>query len=461
MKPLVKASPLSGLLVIGLGTLIVPLDTSVNIAFPDITSSFGIPIAAIQWVVVCYVLTYTSLMLVFGKLGDMFGHRRIFLLGLSVSTFAFVACAMAPAFHWLLLARMLQGIGAALVLSCGPALATALFPETRRARALGAYTMMFGVGAAAGPSLGGFMVQAWGWEAVFWFRAPICLAALAALPWLSDAQADRRRGRFDLLGALLLAVGLGALMFALNQLRTDTLYGLVIAALGAGTLAVYIRREVNAEQPIIPLTAFRRLDFSVLNVFNGLVMLVGFAPLLIVPYFLVRATDFSLAVSGIILAISPLGQAVAAPLGGALLSWRPWASSFALLSAIVVALATLVMGTWGLGAGFWTMAIPMFVQGLGLGLFQLCILDVVTQRLDVRDRGVAGSLAQVSRTLGVVLGATCLSLIFAYWRAEAAAGGAAEMDGFLAAFRLTFFIAGGGLLVCLGLTLIRPRVWLR
>ena len=459
MKKRSKASALAGLLIIGLGTVIVPLDTSVNLAFPDITSSFGVPIAAIQWVVVCYVLTNASLMLVFGKLGDLFGHKRIFLTGLAISACAFLACATAPAYHWLLLARVSQGIGAALVLSCGPAMATSLFPENRRTRALGAYTMMFGIGSAVGPSLGGFMVEAWGWEAVFWFRLPICLAALAALPWLHNEQGERRTGGFDLSGALLLALGLGALMFALNRLQHDTAYGLIIAALGAGALITFVWREVRAEEPIIPLAVFRRLDFSVLNIFNSLVMLVGFAPYLLVPYFLVRATDYSLAASGLILATSALGQAVAAPVGGWLLSWRPWAGPFALLGSVLVALATLVIGTWDLGAGIWTMAMPMFVQGIGLGLFQVCILDVVTKRLDVRDRGVAGSLAQVSRTIGVVLGATCLSLIFAYLRENTGGSGPDEMAAFLAAFSQTFFIAGVGLLLCLGLTLVRPRIW--
>jgi MFS family permease len=448
-----------GMLVIGLGTLIVPLDTSVNIAFPDITGSFAIPIADIQWVVLCYVLIYVALLLAFGKLGDLFGHKRIFTIGLAVSALAFTACALAPSYQWLLGARVLQGIGAAFVLSCGPALATSLFPESGRARALGAYTMMFGIGAAAGPSLGGFMVQAWGWEAVFWFRLPICLAALVALPWLSDAQGARRTGGFDLSGALLLALGLAALMYALNRLRVEPVSGLLIALLGTLALAVFVWREIRSAEPIVPMAAFRRLDFSVLNIFNALVMLVGFAPYLIVPYFLVRATDYSLATSGLILAISAVGQAIAAPLGGWMLSRRPWASPFALLGAVMVALATLAMGTWGQGVAITTIAGPMFIQGLGLGLFQLCILDVVTQRLDVRDRGVAGSLAQVSRTLGVVLGATCLSLIFAHLRQSGAHDGLDEMAAFLAAFQMTFFIAGGGLLLCLALTLMRPRLW--
>jgi len=450
------------MMVIGLGTLIVPLDRAVNIAFPDITTDFAIAISDIQWVVLSYVLTYAALMLVFGKLGDMFGHRRIFLIGLALSAASFIACALAPAFHWLLIARGLQGIGAALVLSCGPALATALFPESGRAKALGAYTMMFGIGAGVGPFLGGFMVQIWGWESVFWFRLPISLAALATLPWLPDRQAERRKGKFDFVGALLLAFGLGALMLALNHLTGRGSYGVSIGTASIAALILFIWREIRSEEPIIPMATFSQWDFTILNIFNCLVMLVGFAPYLIVPYFLVRATEFSLAAGGIILAISAVGQAIAAPIGGWLLSWHRVSISagpIALLSSFLVALATIAMGTWTENVEFISMAIPMFIQGLGLGLFQLCILDVAAQRLEVRDRGVAGSLVQVSRTLGVILGATCLSLIFVEMREALGGNNTHEMYGFLLAYRYTFFIAGSGLLLCLFLTLIRPRLW--
>jgi len=449
-SPASKGRPLAGLLVVGLGTTIVPLDTSVNIAFPDITSDFGLPIADIQWVVVFYVLTYTSLLLAFGKLGDLFGHKRIFMTGLAVSTIAFVLCGLAPAYQWLLLARLLQGIGASLVLSCGPALATALLPEGQRARALGAYTMMFAIASAAGPSLGGLMVQTWGWEAVFWFRAPIALAALAALPLLRPDQAKRRGGGFDLLGAILLAVGLGALLLALNQFKVEVSRGSIIAVVGVIAIAGFILRQMRTQDPIVPLAPFRRLDFTVLVAFNGLVMFVGFAPLLLVPYFLVQQTEYTLAISGLILATSPLGQAVAGPIVGWLLSLRPWASRLALLGAVLVGVSTVTVGTWGAAPGAWAMTVPLFFQGVGLGLFQVCILDVVTGRLDVQDRGVAGSLAQVSRTIGVVLGVTGLSLIFATLSQGA---------DFLSAFQSTFTYAGAALLLCLAVTLLRPRLW--
>src|ERR1700759_4924455 len=144
-----------GVFVVGLGTLVVPFDSSVNVAFPHIIRGFDLPIPAIQWVVIAYTLTYAALMLVFGRVGDMLGYRRIFLAGSGWSAIAFVLCAMAPSYGALLAARVLQGIGAALVLSCGPAWATSLYPESARTRILGLYTMVIGLGGALGPPIAG------------------------------------------------------------------------------------------------------------------------------------------------------------------------------------------------------------------------------------------------------------------------------------------------------------------
>src|SRR6202044_1819416 len=134
--------PAFGVLVVGLGTLVVPFDSSVNVAFPHIIRGFDLPIPAIQWVVIAYTLTYAALMLVFGRVGDLLGYRRIFLIGSLWSAIAFVLCAMSPSYVALLVARVLQGVGAAMVLSCGPALATSLYAETARTRILGVYTMV-------------------------------------------------------------------------------------------------------------------------------------------------------------------------------------------------------------------------------------------------------------------------------------------------------------------------------
>lgn len=453
--------PHAGLLVVGLGTLLGPLDSAVNIAFPHITGAFGVPLQMIQWVVICYVLTYGSLMLVFGKLGDMFGYRRIFRAGLILSTGALALCALAPGFGWLLLFRFLQGVGTALVLSCGPALATAGFAEQERARALGLYTMMFAMGSVVGPSLGGLLVEAFGWGAVFWFRVPLALAALALMglvPRPSQALAGRP---FDGVGAVLLAASLALLMFSLNMARPGgagaaAALGLALIA-GLGFLA-FLWRQASFAEPLIRLGPFRSIGFSLLNLTSIAVFLVSFSVLLLVPYYLDRMTDLSVTVSGLILASGFVGAVLSAPLGGRL-AGRIGSNRIGFAGAALVAGGTLLVGFWDAGTGPVSMVAVLLVQGVGLGLFQVAYMDMVTGRLPRADRGVAGSLTMLTRTIGVVAGATGLTLIFDTLERAGGAGGMPAEARFLASFQGTFAWAGWALVGFLALSLIKPRIW--
>src|SRR6476620_10434513 len=176
---------------IGLGTATAQLDTSVNIAFPSITRGFDLAIADIQWVVICYVLTYASLLLALGRVGDTFGHAIVFRIGLVWSAAALLLVGCSPSYGAMLVFRCLQGVGAALVLSCGVALVTSLYGGARRRRALGIYTMMLALGLMLCPLFGGALTAAWDWPAVFWFRIPIALAArllLRGMPATSQHQ---------------------------------------------------------------------------------------------------------------------------------------------------------------------------------------------------------------------------------------------------------------------------------
>ena len=166
--------------------------------------------------VIAYVLTYASLMLIFGKLGDLLGYRRIFQLGLLVSAAGFAACSLAPSYPLLLLGRILQGIGIALTLSCAPALATSLFDEAERTRALGAYAAITAAGSAIGPLVGGFLVERWDWNAVFWFRAPLVLVALALSGLIPTAPRRGSARGFDAVGAVLLVAWMCALLLAFS-----------------------------------------------------------------------------------------------------------------------------------------------------------------------------------------------------------------------------------------------------
>ena len=450
-------SPAVGLFVVCLGTLVVPFDSAVNVAFPDIVRAFGLPIPAIQWVIIAYTLTYAALMLVFGRIGDMLGYRRIFLLGCGWSCIAFLLCASAQSFAWLLVARVLQGVGAALVLSCGAALVTGLYAESQRTRILGIYTMLFGLGGALGPLVAGVLVAAWGWPAVFWARAPLALLAFV-LGWgLPARAAQAAHERFDAAGAALLVVAISAFLLTLNQLRDigHTATGAVTAGLltvlsGAG----FVWRELHTPQPILELRFFRDADFSLANMAQTALNLAAFAVLLLVPFYLDRFSGLPVPAQGAMLAAANFGVMLAAPLAGR------WATTIAPRRLAVSGAAAMALGQWLIGTAgahpdLPLLAAAMFLQGSGLGLFQVAYFDIATVTIPREARGVAGSLVMMTRTVGVVTGATVLMLIFQALRGSALTAGVPESGAFLSGFQGAFRLSAVISVVMVVLMLLR------
>jgi MFS family permease len=416
-------------LAVGLGATLVWLDFAVNVAFPDIVQSFALVIGDVQWVVIAYVLTYTSLMLIVGRIGDMLGHARVFRLGLLWSAAAFVCCALAPSFPLLLLSRFLQGVGAALILSCGPALATSLDSEERRSRVLGAYTMMMALGATLGPILGGALTATWGWPAVFWFRLPVALAALAALGRLRAAPRTAAGERVDIAGALLLIAGLVAFVLALNRIPGLAAWPLALLSLLA--LGGFVRQQLRTAHPIIDLRVFRLPSFALINAASVLTNLAAFAVWLLVPFYLTGARGLTLGESGLLLAAASLGAVVAGPAAGRLTT-RIAARHLAIIGAAMVGAGLALIALFERDTATWALLGALLLQGLGLGVFQLAYLDIVTATIPRDARGVAGSLAMLTRTLGTVSAASLVMLLV---RHLATAG------DFLAAFRQSFALA--------------------
>ncbi len=344
----------------------MPFDSSVNFAFPFITRAFGLPIPAIQWVVIAYTLTYAALMLVFGRVGDMLGYRRVFLAGSLWSAVAFVLCALAPSYGALLAARVLQGVGAALVLSCGPALATSLHAETSRTRVLGVYTMVIGLGGALGPLIAGLLVPLIDWPAVFWFRAPLALLAFL-LAWLLPADArPARRERFDAAGGGLLVLAISAMLLALNQLQYSGVWASLAAVACAAATAAFVAQERRVARPIIDLRFFRDPDFSLLNAGHAALSLAGFSVLLLVPFYLSRFGGLSPLATGLLLACSPIGTAVAAPLAARLALLVP-PRRLALLGAAAMAVGQVLIAGADATPDLAVLAAAMVLQGVGVG----------------------------------------------------------------------------------------------
>ena len=452
--------PAVGLLILALGILSAPLDTAVNIAFPSITEAFLLNVQDIRWIVIAYVLTYASLMLVFGRLGDLMGYRPLFQLGLVVNAAGLIACATASSYALLLLGRMVQGVGIALTLSCAPALAISLYEERDRVRVLGIYAAIQAAGSALGPLVGGYLVDCCAWPAVFWARVPLVLAALALSWHLRTAPMQRSIGAFDAPGAALLVTWMSALLLALSIAAEP--FGRAVACalliLALLTFAAFLRCEARRPHPLIRMALFRDVRFAAMNLASIAVNLAAFGVLLLVPYYLLRVAHLDTGVAGIVLACGAGGTVVGAWLAGRLAA-HVRIGRLALAGVLLGIAGLWAISLWTPATSIGTVCLALLLQGLGVGLFQVAYTDLVIAALPSADRGVAGSLTILTRTVGVVGGASVLSAAFHYFELRAARAGVPQAEAFLDGFQATFAYAAAALALCLAISLLRPRVW--
>ena len=440
--PWISRAPLAGLFVVSLGASLATMDIAVNVAFPSITAAFALETHAIRWLVICYVLTYSSLMLAFGKLGDRIGHRRVFRAGLAVSVLAYVLCALAPDYPALLAARILQGVASALVLSCAPALATQLFDESRRLSALARYGSLTALAGVAAPLIGGASIAALGWTGVFWFRAPLAALALLLLPLLPrlhepHASADAREP--NLTGAVLLAASLVFLLLTPALLYPTTFGWLALTTAVAGLAGLYAfaKHERRAADPIFPLDLVRAPDFIIPNLASVAVQFVAFAVPLLVPFYLTRMAGYTPLEGGALLALSPAGILIGSALAGKAVRMLNVRRA-ALLGGALVAGGSGAVALWSSMPGLPVILCTLIVHGIGVGLFQVAYTDIVVGALPPSERGVAGSLTMVTRTVGIMSAATALTASLYAIENTRRAGGASEAAAFADAFASVF-----------------------
>ncbi len=398
------------------------LDTALNIAFPDLLDGFGIEVATLQRVVVTYVLAYGATLLAAGQLGDLIDHRLLVQSGAVVSALAMAACALAPGFGWFLAARVVQGLGTAMVMAGGPALATGAVAGADRGRALGAFTAATGLGAAIGPAVGGPLVAVGGWPAVFWFRVPLALA-LAGLGLAvgsrgrpaGPADPVDRTKRGDGLGAGLIALALtgGLLVLGSGQTLGPTSPAVVVAgAVTVGLMVLYRRRAAHHPDPVLPPGLLARppvaLAATLAVVANGSM----FVAWLLVPTLAVDHLGASTAAAGLALAASPLAMGLVAPLAGR------WIDRSGTRRAVVAGLVAEGVGLTVLvaappEAGLAPVAAALAVIGLGLGVFGVANLAEIMAALPATRPGVGGGLALLLRTVGIVAGVAGSAALFA------------------------------------------------
>ena len=401
-------------LVTGVAVFMVAMDNLiVTNALPVIRVDLGTGLEGLEWTVNGYTLTYAVLLLTGAALGDRFGRRKVFAIGIVIFTVASAAAALAPHVGALIAARAVQGVGGAIVTPLSLTLLAGAVPAERRGTAFGIWGAMSGLGIALGPVIGGLVVEHASWQWIFWINVPIGLALLPLIPVLRESRGGA--GRLDPLGVVLATGALFGIVFGLVRGGSHgwTSDSVLAALVGGGALLVaFLRWQARAAHPMLPLALFRSRGFSVANAV-GFVMAFGmFGAVFLGAQFLQTVQGYSPLEAGLRTLPWTAAPALIAPFSG-LIADRMGASR---VLALALALQAVGIGWLALVSRPdlpYPDLVPAFVvAGVGMGLFFAPIARTTLGFAPPHLEGVASGTANALRQLGTVMGIAVLGAVF-------------------------------------------------
>ncbi|MDE3720792.1 MFS transporter [Nocardiopsis sp. N85] len=407
--------PWATLVAIAFGVMMVALDgTIVAVANPAIGASLGASLAQLQWVTHGYLLGLAVFLITAGKLGDRFGHRRVYLTGVVGFVAASVAIALSSGVIMLVAFRIAQGIFGALLLPSAMGLLRSVFPPSRLGRAFGVFGSLIGASTAAGPIVGGLLVGTLGWEAVFYINVPVGAVALGLGLWLiAPNKATDPGSRMDLPGIVLISVAIFALVWALVEApAVGWTHPVTLASLGAALVfgLAFVLWERRPEQPLLPLALFadRSVSIGVLLTVAMAVSLMG--SLFFVAFYLQGVRGMSPAQTGLQIIAMTATMAITSPLAGRLLD-RVGAKAPTTAGLLSAAIGMFMLaGLNGVTGAVYT-SIAFVLLGAGLSLVMTGATAAIIGNAPVRLAGVASALQQAAMQLGGSLGTAVLGAV--------------------------------------------------
>ena len=394
---------------VGTGTFMSALDSSVvNTILPIIRRHFNAEVAMVEWTVVVYLLVVSSLLLSFGRFGDLRGHKAVYVFGFLIFITASVACGLAPSVNFLIAARAVQALGAAMLFANSPAILTKSFPPNQRGQALGMQATMTYLGLTAGPSLGGWLTQSFDWRAVFYINVPVgLLAFLLSLKFIeADKPQTSTNEQFDWLGALLFAFGLAALMLGLNQGHAWgwTSPAIIIYLAGAIVLlGIFLWVERRVPSPMLDLSLFERRVFSTSAAAAVLNYICLYSVIFLMPFYLLQGRGMGPAQAGLLLTAQPVIMAIAAPISGSF-SDRIGSRLLSTLGMAILAVGLFLLSRLDSTSSNNTILLSLAVTGLGTGIFISPNTSALMGSAPRQRQGIASGILATARNVGMVLG---------------------------------------------------------
>lgn len=388
--------------------------TVVNVALPVLQSSFGASVVGVQWVVEAYGLTLAALILVGGSMGDSFGRRKMFLLGIALFAIASAACGFATNIQQLIAARAVQGIGAAFLVPGSLALISASFGESERGRAIGTWSGFTAITTAIGPVLGGWLIQHLSWRWAFLINLPLAAAVIVVSLWRVPESRAARAGPIDWQGAVAATCSLAALVFGFvesSNLRWSN--PLVGASLAVGVTAalVFLRIEARSASPMVPLTLFRSQAFSGANLLTFFLYSAIGMFFFVLPLNLIQVQHYSpTATGGAILPMILLMFLLSRWSGG--LVHRHGARLPLVVGPLITALGFFLFSIPGVGGSYWSMFFPgVMTVGFGMAVSVAPLTTVVMDAVDQDHVGAASGINNAVARLAGVLAIAVMGVI--------------------------------------------------
>lgn len=421
-------------------------------ALPVLHTELGASIEELQWFVNAYTLAFASLILVASALGDRFGRRTAFVVGILAFGIGSVLAALSLDPAQLIAARAIQGLGAAGVMPLSLALISGAVAPARRPLAIGIWGGISGLGVAVGPLVGGAVMEGWNWQAIFWLNVPVAVIAIPLALWaLPNTFGDR--ARIDVVGALLAGGGVLALVHAIVRGNDDGWGSASVVAelvVGAALVIAFVGWQLRTRSPLVPLRLFRDRSFSVTNIVGFAFSFGTFGAVFLLIQFLQvvqGSSPFEAALQTTPWTLAPM---IVAPLAGIFaprIGTRSLMTAGLLLQAIALAW---IAATMSADVAYATLVPPFVFAGVGMGLVFAPSATALLATLDVIDHATASGVNSTVREIGLALGTAVMTAIFV------GAGGQLVPDLYVDAARPAIFVGSAVLLVAAGLALLLP-----
>jgi EmrB/QacA subfamily drug resistance transporter len=404
---------------VGMGIFLATIDGSiVNVALRTIENSFSTDFPTVQWVVLAYLLTITTLMLSIGRLADMVGKKSIYTGGFIIFTIGSVLCGTSTSIHWLIGFRVFQAIGAAMIMALGMAIITESFPAKERGRALGVSGAIVSVGIVIGPTLGGLLISALSWHWIFFVNLPVgIIGTLMVIRFVPNIRPFGEQ-RFDYWGAVTLFVSLLCLLIALTDLQqigegtSQVTRVALLLIMSIVFLILFIFVELRSKEPMIDLHLFKNRLFSTGLITGFLTFICISGTTILTPFYLQIVLGYDTLKVGLLLAVVPVTLGITAPLSGSL-SDRYGTRPITVTGLIVLlfgyyAMSTLTANTTALG--FVLRFMPI---GIGMGIFQSPNNSAIMGSAPKERLGIVSGMLAITRSLGQTTGVAVLGAVWA------------------------------------------------